>query len=188
MLESTAQKIEFASPRVVQDILAYLYLAQDPVDELAFRRICNKPIRGIGPATENAIVKHAIGSGIPYYDALAQLSGVGSGRTVGREGLDYLADRLSWLALGYSHRNWETAEFLDVIFIDGNIGYEKFALERSRSPDAVRTTVATLRDLAAREPELLFWDVKHDGKAFVADMACIASKPYRSARYRRRYG
>ncbi|KQQ90965.1 hypothetical protein [Aureimonas sp. Leaf324] len=93
-------------------------------------------------------------SNIPYYAALWQIAGAGCGRTVGREELEHLADRLSWLALGYSHRDWETDEFLDVIFIEGNIGYEKFALSRARSPDDVTATIQMLRRMAAEEPDL----------------------------------
>lgn len=154
MLESTAQKIEFACPDLVQDICAYLRLAQDTKDDQAFRRICNKPTRSIGRATEDAVVDHAMRSNIPYYDALEQIAGAGRGRTVEHEGLDHLAERLSWLALGYSHRDWDTDEFLDVIFIEGNIGYEKFALSRARSPDDVTATIQMLRRMAAEDPDL----------------------------------
>lgn len=176
----------FACPAVVQDVLAFLTIALGPWDGLAFRRICNKPARGIGPVTENVVVDHALRFDLAYYEALIQIAGVGRRRTTGHDNLDRLADCLSWLTLGYSHMNWATGEFLDVILHENGIGYEQFALQRSRSPDTVRATVAALRDLAEREPNVVLWDIKHDGKSFVFDKASIAGQSHKPNWYLRR--
>src|SRR3546814_3922883 len=49
----------------VRDVLAYLKLAVDPGNDLAFRRIVNRPLRGLGPVAAEAIMTRATGRGAP---------------------------------------------------------------------------------------------------------------------------
>ena len=144
----------FACPEVVRDVLAYLVLAQDPRDDLAFRRICNSPARGIGLATEEVIVKHAMEVNCTIYDALWHLSGDRQDRSASLNRIHQFGNRLAWLELGYAHENWDTDDFLDVIFIEDYIGYETFALTHSRSPDDVTATIRMLRRMAAEDTDL----------------------------------
>jgi DNA helicase-2/ATP-dependent DNA helicase PcrA len=51
----------------IKDILAYLKLALNPMDEISFRRIANKPPRGIGPKTVDALVSASIQKGYTIY-------------------------------------------------------------------------------------------------------------------------
>lgn len=53
----------------VRDILAYLKLAVDPWNDLAFRRIVNRPLRGLGPVAAEAILTRAAGRGSPIHEA-----------------------------------------------------------------------------------------------------------------------
>lgn len=48
--------MKFHQREEVKDALAYLRLAIDPCDELAFLRIANKPTRGIGDTTAQAVI------------------------------------------------------------------------------------------------------------------------------------
>jgi len=43
----------------IKDMLAYLRLATLPEDELAFRRICNRPVRSVGDVAANTIISRA---------------------------------------------------------------------------------------------------------------------------------
>ncbi|WP_298744363.1 ATP-dependent helicase [uncultured Microbacterium sp.] len=63
----------------IKDALAYLVAVANPADELAVRRILNKPRRGIGDVTETAIARFAAEEGISFRDALANASALGVG-------------------------------------------------------------------------------------------------------------
>lgn len=63
----------------IKDALAYLVAVANPADEMAVRRILNKPRRGIGDVTETSIARFADENGLSFRDALrnAPLLGVG---------------------------------------------------------------------------------------------------------------
>ena len=63
----------------IKDALAYLVAVANPADELAVRRILNKPRRGIGDVTETSIARYAADEGITFRDALANASALGVG-------------------------------------------------------------------------------------------------------------
>ncbi|WP_405373015.1 MULTISPECIES: ATP-dependent helicase [unclassified Microbacterium] len=66
----------------IKDALAYLVAVANPADEMAVRRILNKPRRGIGDVTETAIARYAASEGITFRDALANASALGVGAKV----------------------------------------------------------------------------------------------------------
>ena len=66
----------------IKDALAYLTAVANPADELAVRRIVNRPKRGIGDVTIEAISRYAAGEGITFRDALANSSALGVGPKV----------------------------------------------------------------------------------------------------------
>ncbi len=63
----------------IKDAMAYLVAVANPADEMAVRRILNKPRRGIGDVTETAIARYADEEGITFRDALANASALGVG-------------------------------------------------------------------------------------------------------------
>ncbi len=50
--------LKFYEREEIKDLLAYLALLANPKDELAFRRIVNKPARGIGAMTQDKLVDY----------------------------------------------------------------------------------------------------------------------------------
>ncbi|WP_424936296.1 MULTISPECIES: ATP-dependent helicase [Bacteria] len=63
----------------IKDALAYLVAVANPSDEMALRRILNKPRRGIGDVTETSIARFAEDRGISFRDALAHAADLGLG-------------------------------------------------------------------------------------------------------------
>jgi DNA helicase-2/ATP-dependent DNA helicase PcrA len=63
----------------IKDALAYLVAVANPADEMALRRIINKPRRGIGDVTVETISRYAADQQITFRDALANSSALGVG-------------------------------------------------------------------------------------------------------------
>ena len=63
----------------IKDALAYLVAVANPADEMAMRRIINRPRRGIGDVTIEAISRYAQDQQITFRDALANSSALGVG-------------------------------------------------------------------------------------------------------------
>lgn len=85
----------------IKDAIAYLVTIANPADSLAFRRILNTPKRGIGPATENALVLLAEKEDITLREALRRSGELGLGPKVTQAMLSLAAaldeaEELSW--------------------------------------------------------------------------------------------
>lgn len=63
----------------IKDALAYLVAVANPADEMAVRRILNKPRRGIGDVSETAIARFAEEHGITFRQALSVPDRLGFG-------------------------------------------------------------------------------------------------------------
>jgi len=63
----------------IKDALAYLVAVSNPADEMAMRRIINRPRRGIGDVTIETISRYAQEEQITFRDALANSSALGVG-------------------------------------------------------------------------------------------------------------
>ncbi|MFA7559331.1 MAG: UvrD-helicase domain-containing protein [Sphaerochaeta sp.] len=62
--------LQFYEREEVKDVLALLYLLTNPKDEVSFRRIINKPARGIGPGSVEKILTYAVQSGGDLLEAV----------------------------------------------------------------------------------------------------------------------
>lgn len=57
----------------VKDMMAYFKLAVNPQDDESFKRVVNKPARGIGGTTMQAVIDAATRDGIPLFKAAQQV-------------------------------------------------------------------------------------------------------------------
>ena len=64
--------VGFYERREVKDILSYARAALSPADDLAWRRILNRPKRGIGKISEERLVAQAAERGVRFLDMLRQ--------------------------------------------------------------------------------------------------------------------
>ncbi len=74
--------VQFYERREIKDLLAYLKLAVNPADDVAFRRVVNTPARGIGDSTLATIEALAREQGLALLAAAAQA--IAHGRLAGR--------------------------------------------------------------------------------------------------------
>ena len=70
--------LKFYEREEIKDALAYISLCANPRDEISFRRVINKPTRGIGEKTQDSILESAVSSMVlenssrPVYSNLIQ--------------------------------------------------------------------------------------------------------------------
>ncbi len=69
--------LQFYERKEIKDVLAYLRLAVNPADDVAFRRIVNTPSRGIGSTTLKRIEETSRTLGVPLAEASRQALGQG---------------------------------------------------------------------------------------------------------------
>ena len=67
-----AGSVAFYERTEVKDLLAYLKLINNPDDRVAFARIVNKPLRGIGKTTQRKLIRWADEKGISLLEAAHQ--------------------------------------------------------------------------------------------------------------------
>ena len=65
--------VQFYERKEVKDVLAYLKLAVNPADDVAFRRIVNVPARGLGDTTIEAIASESRAGAVSFYEASQRL-------------------------------------------------------------------------------------------------------------------
>ncbi len=71
-----AAGVSFFERVEVKDVLAYLKLALNPADRVAFRRIVNKPVRGIGKKSVSTLLAHADAKGLTPLEAASKATAV----------------------------------------------------------------------------------------------------------------
>ncbi|WP_311242890.1 UvrD-helicase domain-containing protein [Microbacterium sp. WCS2018Hpa-23] len=145
----------------IKDALAYLVAVANPADEMAVRRILNKPKRGIGDVTETTIARFAEEHGITFRQALSVPDQLGFGPKIqaGIAQLDEVlaeATEIMLPASGEVPAPTTVADGLSVLL--SKSGYLD-ALRASRDPqDEARVEnldefVAVARDFARNNPD-----------------------------------
>lgn len=71
--------VSFFDRAEIKDVLAYMRLVVNPRDDEAFKRICNRPARGVSDATLSAVSAIAVKQDIPLSEAAASVSPETSG-------------------------------------------------------------------------------------------------------------
>ncbi|MGF2948789.1 ATP-dependent helicase [Microbacterium alcoholitolerans] len=145
----------------IKDALAYLVAVANPADEMAVRRILNKPRRGIGGVTEASIAHFAERNGLSFRDALRSPDSLGVGPKIQAAivRLDQVLNEATEILLPASGEvppATSVAEGLTVLLDKG--GYFE-SLRASRDPqDEARLEnldefVAVARDFARNNPD-----------------------------------
>jgi DNA helicase-2/ATP-dependent DNA helicase PcrA len=159
----------------IKDALAYLVAVSNPADEMAMRRIINRPRRGIGDVTIEAISRYAQDQQITFRDALANSSALGVGPKI-QAAIAHLdsvlaeATDLMLPSTGELAASTSVAEGLQLLL--GKTGYTD-ALRASRDPqDEARVEnldelVAVAREFARNNPEGTVID-------FLAEVALVS--------------
>lgn len=115
----------------IRDALAYLRVIRQPADDLALERIINKPTRGIGKATLQAMHQVARLEGLPLYHAAQRLLDTDELKPAARRSLSRIMDDF--------HRWRQMAEGVDQVELTETVldesGYTDF-WKNSKKPEA----------------------------------------------------
>ncbi|MAE96238.1 MAG: hypothetical protein CL910_16420 [Deltaproteobacteria bacterium] len=131
--------VRFYDRAEVKDALSYLRLAVNPQDDMALRRIVNRPARGIGKTTVERAAALASERSLPLLDGL-RLYAEGSGGRVRGKVAEFLK-LVDGLQRGLPA--WEPADAIAAALDQS--GYMR-ALERENTPEA-ESRVENLREL-----------------------------------------
>lgn len=159
----------------IKDALAYLVAVANPADDMAVRRILNKPRRGIGDVTESAIARYASSEGISFRDALANASALGVGPKIQAAivQLDAVLDEASALMLPASGELAPVSAVADGLALLLNKSGFMDALRASRDPqDEARLEnldefVSVAKEFARNNPDGTIID-------FLAEVALVS--------------
>ena len=159
----------------IKDALAYLVAVANPADEMAVRRILNKPKRGIGAVTETGIAQFAAEHDMTFRDALGHAADLGVGPKL-QQAISHLdavlreASEIMLPGTGEAAPPTSVTEGLQVLL--NKSGYLD-ALRASRDPqDEARVEnldelVAVTREFARNNPEGTLLD-------FLTEVALVA--------------
>ncbi len=96
----------------IRDAVAYLAVLSNPDDEMALRRIVNRPRRGIGDTSVDRLAAHAGALGITLWEALADPEGAGVAKAAARATRSFREVMLSLMA---SAQELEVDELMEAV-------------------------------------------------------------------------
>ncbi len=147
----------FVEREEVRDVTAYLRLALDPSDRLAFERVANRPTRGIGPQALDALLARQSATDEPFHEACANLTSMDGLRLTGshREGLDSLARALQGLASGFES-GLKSAQIVGMVLDPAGVGYQAFVeATKDKSRRRRLDSLSAIRRIARDEPDIV---------------------------------
>ena len=104
--------LEFYQRREIKDLVAYLRLALNPADDVAFVRVVNTPTRGVGETSLRRLAEFAAGRGMSMSRALGESDALSEIRGRAKKGLAEFAQLLEELG---SARELDAAVALDLV-------------------------------------------------------------------------
>jgi DNA helicase II / ATP-dependent DNA helicase PcrA len=138
----------------IKDVLAYLKLAIDPFNDLAFQRIANKPVRGAGPTTVQFLIETARSQRVSFSDvchmvASEAIKGPARKNVLGE--IAKLGSLLSNLALSYE-MGVPSASIVDLAYEES--GYKVAMGKKKDDFNARDENVEFLRSFAGQFDDL----------------------------------
>jgi DNA helicase-2/ATP-dependent DNA helicase PcrA len=139
--------VRFYERREIKDVVAYLRLVVNPLDDVAFRRAVTAPARGVGRATLDRLAEVARGASRGLLGACAALPPDIGGKP--RRALEDFARLIARLA--ERRRELPVPAFIDAVIAES--GYRD-ALKAERTAEA-ETRLENLEELVAASEEFL---------------------------------
>ena len=122
--------LEFFQRREIKDVLAYLRLLVNPADQVSFKRIINRPTRGIGAATVKRLFDHNAETARDIWQILNQVDDIPSLANAARKKIKAFVDLLSKL---HAQLDQPIADIVRAVYQQSQLARE-LALEKSDEP------------------------------------------------------
>lgn len=146
--------LEFYQRREIKDLVAYLRLALNPADDVAFARVVNTPSRGVGETSLGRLSAFAASKGLSMCDALREPDALEDIRGRAKKGLAAFGELLAELA---PVRELDAAVALDLVIEEIDVERWLGELDDGMSTNDRAANVEELRAFAAdfdlRQPE-----------------------------------
>ncbi|TXT49172.1 MAG: DNA helicase II / ATP-dependent DNA helicase PcrA, partial [Spirochaetes bacterium] len=138
--------LRFYEREEVKDILAYLSLVVNPRDEIAFRRIINKPTRGLGDSAVDRIMEVALGGRLNLIEACKEsLASVKGRAATGLEKFLSLITRCRSHLAQAPDASASLATLVEIIVADSGLA----EFHRSKDDIAGTQKLANMEELAS---------------------------------------
>jgi DNA helicase-2/ATP-dependent DNA helicase PcrA len=162
--------VRFYQRREIKDLIAYLRLVHNPLDEASLLRIINVPTRGIGNTSVNRLQEHSRAAGGSLWDAcVAVAHGLGvagvSGRAIGSiRAFVELFERLR------ADSELSLPKLLDAILKES--GYSRYLQDSENESDERIENVLQLRAVMSQYEEV--GGEENDLATFLQDVSLVA--------------
>lgn len=101
----------FYDRKEIKDVMSYMHLVENPIDDVAMARIINEPKRGLGPKSLGGIVSYAKAYKLSIFEALKEQEVLGSLSRKSRAAVEDLVTMLD--ELGAEQDNMELSDIYD---------------------------------------------------------------------------
>lgn len=146
--------LRFYDRKEIKDIIAYLKLIQNPVDDISLKRIINVPKRGIGNATLEKVEEYANQTGESIYSVLLNIDSIPKLSTRAKNNLKSFMDMVNkFMAMKEIKGLKELIE--EVVY---GIGYikeleEEASIESQTRLDNIKEFISVAIDFEVKNPE-----------------------------------
>ena len=160
--------LRFYDRREIKDIIAYLKLIQNPVDDVSLKRIINVPKRGIGNVTMERIEEYANKTGESLYSAILSVDEIPKLSKRATDNLKKFADMINNFFA--AKEVMDLKEFIEKIIYD--TGYikeleEEGSIESRTRLDNIREFISVAVDFEVTNPDGTLED-------FLADISLLS--------------
>ncbi len=109
--------MSFFDRKEIRDVLAFLRLVVNPLDEISLLRIINRPPRGVGKTTIDRVLAFASDNGLPAASAFERVKEIDGIPKAGREAYRLFRERLDSAGIGDDSRDLveRIKKLLDVV-------------------------------------------------------------------------
>ncbi|HHV37961.1 MAG TPA: DNA helicase PcrA [Tepidimicrobium sp.] len=146
--------LKFYDRKEIKDIVAYLRMIQNPVDDISLKRIINIPRRGIGKVTMEKLEEYANKIGTSIYDVLLDVENVPGLSTRAKNSLKAFVDMINrFIAMD---EVMEIQEFIEEVVY--GVGYIKEleddgSIESQARLDNIKEFISVAIDFQVNNPE-----------------------------------